>query len=236
MIRCAVFLSAALLATMPCALAAQEKTVPTERIVIDELSKEKPAGDTATPVPAPDAVAPEATPETGVEGDADAASEDPKQAAPLPEVRYGRAELPEPVQRMREALIEAAKSGNVEELRTVFEMNELMPTLSFGDITDPIEHLKKASGDGEGREVMAILLEVLEAGWVHVDAGKPSEMYVWPYFAQYPLADLTPPQLVELFRIVTSYDYQEMQTYGTYIFYRVGIGPDGTLHYFVAGD
>ncbi|MBK5951471.1 hypothetical protein CH339_22235 [Rhodobium orientis] len=154
----------------------------------------------------------------------------------MPEVRYGRAELPEPVQRMREALIEAAKSGNVEELRTVFEMNELMPTLSFGDITDPIEHLKKASGDGEGREVMAILLEVLEAGWVHVDAGKPSEMYVWPYFAQYPLADLTPPQLVELFRIVTSYDYQEMQTYGTYIFYRVGIGPDGTLHYFVAGD
>ncbi|MCW2309993.1 hypothetical protein [Rhodobium gokarnense] len=236
MIRSAVFLSAALLATMPCALAAQEKTVPTERIVIDELSKEQPAGDSAAPVPSPDAVTPDATPEAGVEGDADATSEDPKQAAPLPEVRYGTAELPEPVQRMREALIEAAKSGNVEELRTVFEMNELMPTLSFGDITDPIEHLKKASGDGEGREVMAILLEVLEAGWVHVDAGKPSEMYVWPYFAQYPLADLTPPQLVELFRIVTSYDYQEMQTYGTYIFYRVGIGPDGTLHYFVAGD
>jgi hypothetical protein len=71
---------------------------------------------------------------------------------------------------------------------------------------------------------------------VHVDAGTPQEMYVWPYFSRYPIQDLTPEQKVELFRIVTSGDFAEMEQYGAWNFYRVGIGPDGTLHYFVAGD
>jgi hypothetical protein len=35
---------------------------------------------------------------------------------------------------------------------------------------------------------------------------------------------------------VTSGDYADMAVTGTWSFYRVGIGPDGTLHYFVAGE
>jgi hypothetical protein len=50
------------------------------------------------------------------------------------------------------------------------------------------------------------------------------------------LAALTPPQKVELFRIVTGADYRDMLAFGAYSFYRVGIGPDGTWHFFVAGD
>ena len=61
-------------------------------------------------------------------------------------------------------------------------------------------------------------------------------MYVWPYFYRYPLDKLSPSQLVELFRIVTASDFAEMQNHGTYMFYRVGIGPDGTWHFFVAGE
>jgi hypothetical protein len=38
-----------------------------------------------------------------------------------------------------------------------------------------------------------------------------------------------------LFRIITGNDYKEMQDFGAYIFYRLGIGPDGTWHFFVAG-
>jgi hypothetical protein len=51
-----------------------------------------------------------------------------------------------------------------------------------------------------------------------------------------PLRRLTPEQKVELFRIVTGSDYKKMKEFGAYIFYRVGIAPDGTWHFFVAGD
>ena len=61
-------------------------------------------------------------------------------------------------------------------------------------------------------------------------------MYVWPYFAQTPLKDLSRGQKVELFRIVTGSDYKEMAAFGAYSFYRVGIAPDGVWHYFVAGE
>ena len=216
------------------ALAAPDSTsVKTERITIDP----KPAGKSeASDVPAPEAGGDTTTPDKAPETTSDNTAEAEPDDEPVPTIHYGETDLPAPVARMRDALLEAARSGNVEDMRVVLEMNEVMPTLSFGEIADPIEFLKQSSGDGEGREVLAILLEVLQAGWVHIEAGKPQEMYVWPYFAQYPLDKLTPPQLVELFEIVTAYDYKEMQTYGAYIFYRVGIGPDGTLHYFVAGD
>ena len=71
---------------------------------------------------------------------------------------------------------------------------------------------------------------------VRVDEGTPQEMYVWPYFAHVPLQRLTSEQKVELFRIVTRSDYKKMKEFGAYIFYRVGIAPDGTWHFFVAGD
>ncbi|WP_208983856.1 hypothetical protein [Pannonibacter carbonis] len=170
--------------------------------------------------------------------DVDALDEPPSQQnqLPVPEVRYGADGLPTPVARMREQLMEAARSGDVEKMRMVLEGNEMMPTLSLTEIGDPIAFLKDSSGDGNGMEILAILLDVLEAGWVKVDAGTAQEMYVWPYFARYPFDKLTPQQKVEMYRIVTAGDFAEMDAYGAWLFYRVGIGPDGTLHYFVAGE
>ena len=170
--------------------------------------------------------------------DVDALDETPSQQnqLPVPEVRYGADGLPAPVARMREQLMEAARSGDVEKMRMVLEGNEMMPTLSLTEIGDPIAFLKDSSGDGNGMEILAILLDVLEAGWVKVDAGTAQEMYVWPYFARYPFDKLTPEQKVEMYRIVTAGDFAEMDAYGAWLFYQVGIGPDGTLHYFVAGE
>jgi hypothetical protein len=155
---------------------------------------------------------------------------------PVPEVLYGTEALPKLVRRMHDQLREAALSGDMERLRTVLESNEMPPTISFGATEDPIEFLKESSGDGEGHEILAILADTLDAGYVHVDKGTAQEMYIWPYFARYPLKDLTPEQKVELFRIVTAGDFAGMEEFGAWTFYRVGIGPDGTLHYFVAGD
>lgn len=154
----------------------------------------------------------------------------------IPEVEYDPAKLPTPVRRLREQIIEAAASGDPEKLRPIFEANGEPPALSFNESDDPVETLRALSGDPEGREILAILIEVLEAGYVHVDAGTPDEMYVWPYFARYPVEALTPPQLVELFKLVFSGDYEDMKTYGAYISYRVGIGPDGTWRFFLVGD
>ncbi|NBN64356.1 hypothetical protein [Pannonibacter tanglangensis] len=160
----------------------------------------------------------------------------PQNQLPVPDVKYGTAELPAPVARMRDQLIEAARSGDIEKMRMVLEGNEMMPTLSLTEIGDPIEFLRASSGDGNGQEILAILLDVLEAGWVKTDAGTPQEMYVWPYFARYPFDKLSPQQKVEMYRIITAGDFAEMDAYGAWLFYRVGIGPDGTLHYFVAGE
>ncbi len=154
----------------------------------------------------------------------------------IPEVLYDPAQLPPPVRRLREQIIEAAASGDPEKLRAIFEANGEPPALSFAESDDPVEAIKALSGDPEGREILAILIEVLEAGYVHVDAGTPNEMYIWPYFARYPVEALTPPQLVELFKLVFSGDYEDMKSYGAYISYRVGLGPDGTWRFFLVGD
>lgn len=149
-----------------------------------------------------------------------------------PDVHKGEEGLPPLVAKTRRAILEAAYSGDLAQLKTVMQRNETPVSLSINEVGDPIDYLKSQSGDGEGLEILAILTDVLEAGWSKANAGTPQEMYVWPYFAARKIDKLTPDQLVELYKIVTSADYEEMKTAGKYIFYGVGIGPDGTWHYF----
>ena len=144
--------------------------------------------------------------------------------------------LPVPVARMRERILEAARSGDLEKLLLVMQSNETLPVFSFGDEKDPIAFWKANFPDSDGIEILATLIQILETGFVHVARGTPQDMYVWPYFAQTPLKDLSREQKVELFRIVTGSDYKEMTAFGAYSFYRVGIAPDGVWHYFVAGE
>jgi len=138
---------------------------------------------------------------------------------------------------MRELILEATKSGDIEILRALIGTGDNMTTLSLGGVEgDPIEFMKEQSGDAEGHELLAILEEVLEAGYVKQDADTDRELYVWPYFFAYPIDALSPEQRVELFRIVTFGDFLDMQDFGGYIFYRVGITPTGRWQFFVAGD
>ena len=197
-------------------------------------------------VPLPDLMSPDEEDEPIETGPAEPAPAEPdgQQAAeprepnePLPEILYDFSKLPAEVQRMRVLLIEAARSGEIEKLRPLLGTGEDMTQLSMVGIDgDPIEYLKGLAGDEDGQEILAILEEVLSAGYVHLDAGTPEELYVWPYFFAVPIDKLTGPQRVELFKIVTAGDYEEMKTYGSYIFYRVGITPEGRLAFFVAGE
>lgn len=145
--------------------------------------------------------------------------------------------LPEPVKKMRAALVEAAASGDIEKLRPLLGTGEDETQVTVGDTPeDPIAALKSLSGDQNGREVLAILLDIISTGAAHTDKGTPQEAYVWPYFAEKNLDTLSPPEIVELYRIVTAGDVTDMKEFGGYNFYRLGISPDGKWKFFVAGD
>lgn len=152
------------------------------------------------------------------------------------EVHRGTDGLPAKVVTTRQKLLDAAYSGELAQLKKVMQQNELPPSVSVNDVGDAIEFLKTQSGDGEGLEMLAILTDLLESGWTKVDAGKPTEMYVWPFFAEKPVDQLSATEKVELFKIITSGDYEEMKSEGRYKFFTVGIGPDGTWHYFRLAD
>lgn len=171
------------------------------------------------------------------EDDEAASTPKPSSAEELPEISYDLDALPFPTRRMRELILEATKSGDIEKLRSYIGTGDASTMLSLGGFDgDPIEFLKQESGDANGHETLAILQDILEAGYVHLDKGTDREIYVWPYFFAYPLDKLTDPQMVELFRIVTYGDFQDMKDFGGYIFYRAGITPSGRWTFFVAGD
>ena len=154
-----------------------------------------------------------------------------------PVIRRDIDSLPFPVKRMRELILEAALNGDIEKLRPLIGYGEDVTMLSLGGIEeDPLNFLKSLAGDENGHEILAILAEVLESGYVLMDEGTDEELYVWPYFFAWPLDKLTPQQKVELYRLVTYGDYQDMETFGAYIFYRLGITPRGRWRFFVAGD
>jgi hypothetical protein len=155
------------------------------------------------------------------------------------QVNYGTAKLPAPVAEMREAILAAVRSGDIEELRHAYELNELKPELGpelgTGPVSDPVAYWKKISGDGEGREMLAVLAEILDAGYVTLPLGRDLEnnrIYVWPYFAEVPLQKLTPAQQVELLRLVPPAAAKEMMQTGKYTYWRLAIGADGTWHHF----
>lgn len=196
----------------------------------------RPPGATSTP-PAEEAAPAEEESDNNVEQASDPARPIVEPDAPLPEILYDFTKLPEPVQRMRNLILEATKSGDVEKLRPLLGAGAGATRLDFAEVKgDPVGFLIGSSGDGEGQEILAILEEVLEAGYVHLDAGKPDDRYMWPYFSAMPLDKLTLPQRVELFRVVTAGDFDEMRGFGAYTFYRTAITPDGKWMFFLAGE
>jgi len=156
--------------------------------------------------------------------------------AALPQVHYGDADLPEPVRKTRAAILAAAKTGDISGLAPLLGDGATPMLSQSAPVGDPMTYLKEISGDPEGREVLAILADLLESGWVVVDQGTSQETYVWPYFAEIPVDRLTPPQIVELYRILTAADVDEMRAYGTWLFFRLTIAADGTWKTFLVPE
>ncbi len=141
-------------------------------------------------------------------------------------------QLPDLTRNMHDDLLEAASNGDLEELRDLFETNELAPVLSDEHISDPIEHWKKVSSDGSGRDQLASLAEILSLPAVKTKNGD----FVWPYLSEIPLKKLTPKQQIDLFRLVGPKQAAEMLKLGTYTYFTTKIGKDGTWHHFKKPD
>lgn len=143
--------------------------------------------------------------------------------------------LPTPVAEMREAILVATRSGDIEDLRTVLDWNELKPHVGREATEDPIGHWKKISADGAGREILAILAEILECGYTALPLGSDIEnnlVFIWPGIAEADLSKLTPQQEVWLYRLVSPSEAKAMIEAKRWKWWRLAIGADGTWHTF----
>ena len=153
----------------------------------------------------------------------------------IDEVLHDFARLPPYVALMRARILNAARTGDLAQVKALITHGQVRIGHDVGGEIDPIKIWRGQYPESEGVEVLSILISILETGFVRMDAGNEKEIYVWPYFAHVPLKNLDKPALVELYRIVTAFDVQRMREAGAYTFFRLGIGADGTWHYFQAG-
>ncbi|MDB5572369.1 MAG: hypothetical protein JWN93_3552 [Hyphomicrobiales bacterium] len=145
------------------------------------------------------------------------------------------AALPARVAEMREAMLEAVRAHDIEALRPVIERNETMPLFARGadkprTFADAIEFLKRRSFDGQGRETLALLGAALAQPYVKSTRG-PSTTYVWPAMALVPAKNPREDDLLALYSCVRFANVGQEQPPVE----RLGIGADGTWHYFWSG-
>lgn len=159
----------------------------------------------------------------------------PKSTPPI-DSAADTAPLPAPVQQMRERILAAASTGDLENLLKLMHAGDRMPVFTHTLRQDPGAYWRDIYPDSDGVEILSILISILNTPPARIDPGTPQEMYVWPYFARLPIKSLTPAQKVELFRVVTGSDYRQMLERGRYVFYQVGISPDGAWRYFLSSD
>lgn len=144
-------------------------------------------------------------------------------------------DLPLPVQEMRDAILVAVESGDIDELRTAIEWNELRPEFQVPREEDPIEYWRKNSKDGEGEEILEILGQLLEAGPASLPIGRDFEnnaVYVWPYLSEVQAKSLSDDEKTELARLMPKEKGDEFAKTGKWPWYRLAIGADGTWHIF----
>jgi hypothetical protein len=158
-----------------------------------------------------------------------------------PEISRDLDRLPAQVRAMRTAIIEAARSGDLERMRSAIERNEMPPVFARGQRAptvseDLLRIVRERSGDGLGRQVMAEIITLFALGYARINIGDRQEMFVWPYLAALDPRLLDAEQEVELYRFARPDQLKEWREKGRYLGPRLGIGPDGTWHYFVTGE
>jgi hypothetical protein len=139
--------------------------------------------------------------------------------------------LPANVAEMRDAILAAIHSGSMDELKTAIEWSELRPDFGDGAGSDPIAYWKRISADGEGRETLAALANILSLAPAELPIGKDPEnnaVYVWPYLAEAPLEKLSASEEIDLYRLMPPAAAKAMRDKRKWTWWRLSIGSDGT--------
>lgn len=153
----------------------------------------------------------------------------------LPKERAYHGALPQSVIDMREQILAAVHSGDVDDLKDAIEWNEIAPDFGAVAKDDPIKHWKSSSKDGEGREVLAVIANLLALPPARLAIGKDPEnttVYVWPYLAELPAGTLKPEEEVDLYRIMPPDAAKSAKSAKAWTWWRLAIGADGTWHTF----
>lgn len=157
----------------------------------------------------------------------------------VPEIQISEdlSALPPAVAEKRQALIDAARTGDIESLRPIIAAQSSPPNVSFGAPDDAVDYLISQSADGEGIEPLAILLDLLDAPYAVFDPTGDSPSYVWPYLAVVPdLTSLSPAEKVDAYRLLSHEQVSELVELQAWYYWRVYIAEDGEWQAFVAGD
>ena len=179
---------------------------------------------------------------------APALAQSPRPAAPV--VSRDLEALPAQVRRMRSLILDAARSGDAKAFRRPIETNEVPPSFDrerAGPARNPaqvvpamadalIKQLRAQSTDGEGRATMGAIMNMLAVGYAITGQGTRQEMITWPYFAVLDPRLLSPEQLVDVHRVLAQHELAAWREKGRYPHWRMGIGPDGTWHYFLGAE
>lgn len=143
--------------------------------------------------------------------------------------------LPQSVIDMREQILAAVHAGDIDELQDAIEWNEIAPDFGPDAKDDPIAYWKKTSTDGGGREVLAVIANLLALPPARLAIGKDPEnttVYVWPYLAELSADSLKPGEDVDLYRIMPADLAKSAKTGKSWTWWRLAIGADGTWHTF----
>jgi hypothetical protein len=142
--------------------------------------------------------------------------------------------LPPPVAEMREAILEAVRSGKIEDLRIAVELNEIKPTIGDVATGDPVESLRRLAGERDGHDLLAAIGAVLSMPWAVARQGADHEnnrVFVWPRLAETGVAELSAADEAELAQLAPPEALARMRSTGVYDLLRIGIGADGSWHY-----
>jgi hypothetical protein len=147
--------------------------------------------------------------------------------------------LPAPVARIRDKILAACETGDVEALRIPIDWNETRPLFAksgaFKAGTDPIEILKALSFDRKGRETISLIRAIFAQPYVKIVRG-PTTLYEWPAFARYPQTPATADEALGRWRCVRFADLARSNAEGKPHATRIAIAADGVWHYFWSED
>lgn len=143
--------------------------------------------------------------------------------------------LPAAVARIRDKILAACETGDVEALRMPIDWNETRPLFArsgaFKAGTDPIEILKALSFDRKGRETISLIRAIFAEPYVKIMRG-PTTLYEWPAFARHPGPPANQEDALARWRCMRFADLARANAEGRPRATRIGIAADGVWHYF----